>query len=486
MPSTKSKSETISSYLDAIESAADLKGLNDYITGLMRRHEHHAVVKGEHLWRVVDAVVGLAHKSTKDDTLFAAAALGRIARVAGNRESQVYDRVADLQLADPPSVETLATSDEKTAAARSIVHLTDEWVSDYLIREVLEIDTAENARNVLLEEALKRHGTLSDLLVALESNPASAIAIDSLDSRLKRVRRILNAIANLLHQWRGELGHQPGIALAELVSTLLKGKLDGVDSKDLYKSFDYCLAVTTRIIELRFSIALSPDTYVVVEQGKKILGPGVWGRFLGRSENIANVRTALLEAALVLARQNRTDKRLVAVMLSCYTSRPQVSAAVKRHFKDAGDLVPDVAEFWIKVGEVTGPSQIEQKVGNSEDEQIGALLIEVESSQEVMNKLDRAVAPIIEISDPVTASTVKRAAQGYKEIAQIVRRLARIRKLTPIGMKGKRLEYNALEQQLLGGHKPGVRQVRVVRDGIRKTFGKRKRTLVKPWVQQDD
>ena len=225
---------------------------------------------------------------------------------------------------------------------------------------------------------------------------------------------------------------------------------------------------------------------LLFEQGKRILGPGVWARFLARSVNISTIRTALLEAALILARQNRTDKRLVTVLRSCYASRPQISAAVNRHFRDAGDLIPDVAEFWIKVGEVTGTRQVEQKVGNTEDQQIGALLLEVESRKEVMNKLGRAVAPIIEISDPVMASTVRRAAQGYEEIAQIVRRLGRIRKLTPAGRMGERIEYDSRIHQMVGGHRPGVRQVRVIRDGILKEFGGRKRTLVKAWVQADD
>ena len=110
---------------------------------------------------------------------------------------------------------------------------------------------------------------------------------------------------------------------------------------------------------------------------------------------------------------------------------------MKRHFKDAGDLVPDVAEFWRRIGEVTESRQVEHKVGNTEDEQIGALLLEVESSQEVMEQLGRAVAPVLEISDPVMASTVQRAAKGYGEIAQIARRLARIRKLTPTNLNGE-------------------------------------------------
>ena len=482
----KAEPNGTSAELDAIENASDLDSLNDIITAVMARRDHQALIRGDRLGRIVNAVVQLAQKADNQEALFAAAALGRLAAVARSRESQVYERVADLKLIEPPSVETLAASEEKSYAARSIMHLSDDWVLEYLVREALCIDTAEIPRKELLTGALERYGTLSGLLEALANTQASAILIDSLDSRLIRVRRIFHAIADVVGPWRGDLGPQPGVALADLLLSFLKGKLDGVDSAVLFETVDHCLSLLTRTIELRFSHALFPDTYAVIEQGKRVLGPGMWARFLSQSAKIPTIRIALLEAALVLARQHRTDKKLVNVLRACYASRPQVSAAVKQHFRDAGDLVPDVAEFWLKVGEVAKTRRMEQKVGNSEDEQIGALLIEVESRKEVMNKLGRAIAPIIEISDPVTASTVKKAAQGYMEIAQIVRRLARIRKLTPAGLKGKQMEYDPLEHQLLDHDKLGIRHVRVVRDGIRKKFGDHERTLVKPWVEAID
>ncbi len=472
--------------LEAIEKATDLRQQNDILTGAMARQDIQALIKEDQLDRIVDAVVNLAIQRGSNDRLFAAAILGRLAAVARARESQVYGRICDLGLSDPPSIESLADSDEKLYAVRSMMHLTDDGLLEYFVREALTLDTAELVRKELLGGVLERVGTLSDLLAAISNNPAPIVTKESLDSRLKHVRRIARAVTEVAEQWRGELGPKPGQYLSDLLSTLLKGKLHGMDSAVLFDSVDYCLAVLSRIIELRFSHALSPETYVAIEQGKRILGPGVWARFLARSRSIATLRTALLEGALVLARQNRTDKRLLNVMLACYASRPQVSAAVKRHFKQAEDLVPDVAEFWVAVGQVTGSRQVEQKVGNSEDEQIGALLIEVESSQEVMAKLGRAVAPMIEISDPVMARTVKRAAQGYIEISQIVRRLARMRKLSATELRGRHIEYNPLEQQLLDGHRPGVRRVRVVRDGIRKTFGKKTRTLVKPWVESEE
>jgi hypothetical protein len=177
----------------------------------------------------------------------------------------------------------------------------------------------------------------------------------------------------------------------------------------------------------------------------------------------------------------------MAVINIAYGSHSQSTNAIQRHFADVHDADPEVREWWIAGGNVTQANRTsEHKVGNNEDQQIGAMLIEVESNKESMEKLSRAVVPFLEISDPVLASTVKRATAGYAEIAQTARRLARMRKLTKTDLKGELLEYNPLEHEMLGGHQPGIRKVRVVRDGIRKEFGGKIKTLVKPWVKAEE
>jgi hypothetical protein len=233
-------------------------------------------------------------------------------------------------------------------------------------------------------------------------------------------------------------------------------------------------------------MALYAETYALLDQGKRTLGLSLWSRFITDSNVIPQLRISLLETALVLARQNRTDKQIIAALTASYKSRPQVAAAVKRHLQDARDLDPDVAEWWRNAGDVSGTRRhVEHKVGNTEDSQIGALLIEVESNSEAMEKLRGSVVDYLSISEPVLASTVKKAADGYKEIAQTARRLARMRKLTKTHMKGERLEYNPIEHEMLGGHKPGIRRVKVVRDGIQKDFAGKIKTLVKPWVEPE-
>jgi hypothetical protein len=70
-------------------------------------------------------------------------------------------------------------------------------------------------------------------------------------------------------------------------------------------------------------------------------------------------------------------------------------------------------------------------------------------------------------------------------IAQVAERLARMRKLSKTDLLGSVVEYNPVEHDMEGGHRSGVRKVKVVRDGILKEFGGKKKTLVKPRVEPD-
>jgi hypothetical protein len=379
-------------------------------------------------------------------------------------------------------------SKTKQYAAQSLRFIDATWLNEYCIREAINIDAAENARRELLEIALNRYGNFSDWLISISNNTAAVLrAIDNPDARLKRVRRILSAMLEVVKSWQGELGIEPGAALAKCFTSLASGKLVDVDQETLYDVVDSGLAMLVRLIELRFSYALYGQTYSVIEKSKALFGVGMWGGFLDKSSMITRVRTDLLESALVLARQNRTDSSLMGALLTCYSSTAQISAAVKRHFSLALDLEPDVYKWWQSASKNTGDRRdAEHKVGNNEDEHIGLLLIEVEYAKETMEKLNRAVAPMLEISDPVLAETVKRAALNYQDMAQITRRLARMRKLTKSGLLGQRLEYNPREHEMQGGHQAGIRHVKVIRDGIRKEFNDKTKTLVKPLVKPEE
>ena len=468
-----------------IENAGNLAELNKALTKAMASRTHQSLIKGDGLQSVIDSVLNLVEKPV--DELTAASILGRIATVAPNRESIIFKQAEKVFSSEPDTIETLADGKAKLCAATIISQISDSWASEYSYREGFTIDSADKARRELLSANLDREKNIAGWLEKISTHAKQLRFEKKPESRLKRARRISSVMHEIVDSWQGDIGENVGEKISQCLLSFLPKKNSDFDPNDLFDLLDHHLSILKRVIELRFSNALYSSTYAVIVFGKQQVGAALWIKYMSQSRILPEVRIALLESALVLARQNRTDKQLMDALTTSYHSKAQTSSEIRKHFHHAKDLDPDVAEWW-KGGEghVSGKtSNVEQKVGNSEDAQIGILLIEVDSNHEAMEKVGRAVVPLLAISEPMLSSTVKKAVSGYRSIEQTVRRLARMRKLTITDLKGERMEYNPMEHEMLEGHKSGVRQVKVVRDGIKKDFAGRVKTLIKPWVEPE-
>ncbi|WP_413975619.1 DUF4391 domain-containing protein [Stenotrophomonas acidaminiphila] len=472
--------------VNQILEAADLKALNGLLTQAMKQQQHQALLKDKQLGQVVEAVVNLTETAPSGEELFAAAILGRLAAVARGRESEVYSRVSEIFSEEPASIETLSDGDEKEYAAKALAYTDESWLLAYCAREALAIDTANNARKELLRILLEKSESLADGIRKLTDAQATLKAIESADTRIKRVRRIFESLTEVARNYDGDVGQEPGSALSACVQSFLRGATDA-DTEALYASIEASFGTLVRLIELRFSHALHAETYQLLRDGRKLLSSGSWARLIESSILIQKVQVNLLEAALVLARQNRTDKEILKTMEASWPSTADISRDLKKHFKGAVDISPDVADYWMKLGRVTESERAaEHKLGNNEDQQIGELLIQLDANRDIMDKLNRAIVPILKISDPYQAPTVERATKGYESIARVAERLARMRKLSKTDLLHKVVDYNPIEHDMEGGHRSGVRRVKVVRDGIMKEFGGKKKTLVKPRVEPEE
>ncbi|ROZ63434.1 hypothetical protein EEB15_29950 [Ramlibacter sp. WS9] len=463
-----------------------MQELDEVLTREMAHQKVQALIKGDSLEAIAGAIVRLAAELDSQQNLTAAAMLGRLAAVARGREKTVFDHVRLLRLSEDAHIELLPNRDYKTYAAQAVSHVDAIWVADYCAREAVGIDAADIARRELLSISLARYDSVELWLRKVSELSTVLLEIENVDSRLIRSKRIFTSLFEVLQEFHGNLGSNPGQALGLCLQRYLSSGSDKIDQSALHDLLDQALGSIVRLIEMKFSYALTASTYAAISEGRKGLGVLRWKEYLRASKSIGAVRNDLLETALVLARQNRTDREIADHMSTAFESRQQLKIAAERHFVGAGDVPPNLRQWWVSGGAVAeGDRQVEQKVGNNEDEQIGALLLEVEANSGVMDKLDRAVAPLLEISDPVLASTVRKAAKGHIAIAQVARRLARMRRLTTMDLQGSRIDYNPIEHEMLGGHVSGVRRVKVVRDGIQKDFGGRLKTFVKPWVEPD-
>ena len=469
-----------------VKDAPSLWVLNDALTHAMADRSIQALVKGRNLDVVVQKIISLT-AAYPDDQLVAASMLERLAAVVrGSRALAVRSRLPEILTIEPADLDSLPDGDMKAHAAAALGQVDASWCASYLRRQAVLIDTADNARRELLEAHLRRVGTLDKWMhdIAEESRILRDLPKNA---RLRRTYRVFKGMHEVVRSWQGDVGTDAGDRLAFLMSRFLEKEIDfKQDESPLFEAIDYCMSILVRAIELRFSLAFHAGTYELLRSSVRVLGVGLWNRLLRASATIPRLRETLLEAVLVLARQNRTDGDLAQIVVRAHTSLRQATSAVGRRLKNASDLDPQVSAWWASLGRVPIKSHsAEQKVGRTEDEQIGVLLIELDANRSAMKMVARDVIPLLEISDPLSASTARNAASRYEQVDQIARRLARLRKLDKTDLAGKTVEYNPLEHDLIGGHRPGVRSVKVMRDGVFKDFGGRIRTLVKPWVEEE-
>lgn len=482
--------DSVVEQLAFVKKEKNLQGINDLFTHLMAGQKIQALIKDENLSTVCNRVVDVAllnRDAIKQNGLLAAAILGRLSAVARGREDIVFARVKNLFLEAPPGIETLADGDEKYYAAISLASLNEPWLSDYFSNQSVLTDTSEKARRIMVQAMLERSGSLSNYWQINMRSLGELRSIEGDDTRFKKIRRITNVVTEVAKSWGGDVGQDAGLALGDWFDSIFRSSKRDVEDEVLTDIIDDGIALLLRIIELRFSNALQDSTYVLLDRVRAILGRDRWTVLMRSSKNLEKIRTCLKESALVLARQGKTDKKIMSVLSATYYSSAQLIPAISAHFSAAQEIDPNVKAWWENGGVVSESArEPEHKMGNIEDQQIGSLLINVEESQSVMEKLRRAVVPSLEIYDPPLAETVKKAAGNFNEISLAARQLASMRKLKHMGLKGVILDYNPMEHEMLGGHKLGVRQVKIERDGIQKDFGGKIKTLVKPRVVPEE
>jgi hypothetical protein len=469
--------------LASIREARTLRDLNEILTNSMAQQAIHSLLKrDEDLRSTIDAITRLADGAEEDSGLLAGAALGRLASVLGSAQSRtVIDAIPRVLERRPGAIDKLQGK-EKYYASLSMQYVDQPWVTDYCFNEAFALNTAENARKVLLQTALSRAGDLVSAWHAV--TPAMVKQGTGTDAQLRRAAEVSSIWLEVVRSWSGSIGPRPGAALSAWMGALLKAARASTEEQLVFNIVDSALGMVLRVVELRFSNAFIAETYQPLERAKSLIGRDQWSRFLSKSEVLPKIRQCVQESALVLARQNRTDKDIAAALEVVFFSREQAAMSTSAYFAESHDLDPEIRDWWVNVGAVQQiKREVNHQLGNGEDQQIGALLIEVEACKETMEKLERAVVPQLEISEPPLASTVRRAAVAYKDMARIATQLARMRRLSKTSLLDAVIEYNPLQHELLGGHRPGVRHVRIVREGIQKEFAGKIKTLVKPWVE---
>jgi hypothetical protein len=455
-----------------------------------------SAVENEKLNKLVTKIVESVSSASEAEKLCAASALGYLSFSPSvkNREEVVFSPMESLFTKAPPPLSTLnietsdQNSDRRRRAAVALAHSKAEWLVDYCAESaILEESNSDLPREQLINNVLSQLGNLTDLFDTLKSKALLFKEIEDIEQRFTRVKRFFESVVKVINEWTGPCGESPGESLADLFSVTHRGVSEKVESGTRYDIADSAQNILNRIIELRFSYAMTAETYAVIFAIKRTMDTARWVSYLKAPKAIELTRINLLEAMLVLARQGREDATFANLIVDVFGHRATAKSAITNQLKHYLDIDPEIRGWWEKVGRVSvSRGKREQRNDVTVDHQVGALLIETEDAKEAMEKMGRAVVPQLKLSNPLLAATTSKASKGYGEIARIARQLGRVCKLNVTNNKGDIVEYNRRLHEMLGGHQPGVRKVRVLRNGVEKEFGGEFKTIIKEWVEPAD
>ncbi len=458
--------------------------LDGHLTKAMAKQKIQAEIKGRALADIAERVGTLAEEAGGEGRLRGLAALGRLAAVAKSREAELIPFIQSLIESQPDDISILPDADQKLYVARALSFADEGWKLDYCVQQAIEIDTADAARRVFLNEAFIASADVFNWLKTIQNRFPSLAGFGNVSSFMRRIRRILQGIHEVLKEHDELPGPELPEALSKIAIYAFPKDVREADEDVLFTSLDVFFDSLVRILQVRLGLALESDSYKFLPSLKHRLGPGLWAKFLRESRSIGSIRSLLCEAALILARQERTDDAMMNAMVASFVNRPQLKSFLHGHFENAEDVERNTRNWWESAGEERARRENrEQPIGNNVDRQLGELLLIVETHVGTMETIRDSVVPILEMQDEVGAATLNKGAQAFIQMAQTIRRLARIRHLDKTELKGRIIEYSPREHDMLEGDNQGIRKVRVVKDGIKKDFGGRIRFLTKPQVE---
>jgi hypothetical protein len=471
--------------IKSLLAAPDLPHLNELLTQLMAERRLQGVLADGGLELILGRIGQLAVAGAAVEKMMGVASLARLAAVARGSQQLILSKAVDLVPERPAPLNSLGSADERFYFASCLSAIPGDWVLPYCIDQAITEETSEKTRSELLKIALAQANDVS-MMLSMLTTPISQLEISS-EGRLKRARRILVTLHAQLSIKDHNCGDDIGKSITSLAKAVFKNTKPVAVSDLSQDVFDGLLELALAAIRSRFSLALKPETFDVLRVLRRLVDRSSWRQYLNTSPAVSRARICLLESSLILARQNKTDNTFMGLLVIVYVDRGFLRSPMEKYFEHATDIELDVRTWWISLGKSSvGEQEIEQKLDINVDHQIGALLIEIEAAGDAMDKLVSDIVPMLEISDPILAPTMKKAYGNYNEVSRVTRQLAKMRRLELVRDTGKILEYNPSQHEMIGGHRSGIRNVRVIRDGVQKDFGGRVKTILKSWVESID
>ena len=346
----------------------------------------------------------------------------------------------------PPFI-LLPNAKDRYYVALALEDARGDWLDAYIARAIAEDDSAELARAELAHRLLARR-TLGDSL-RLIAEAMREVRFETgkpAESAARRMRRICEALRPSVVKDVVAAGADVGQALKLLFGMPTRVGPFVPGDKPWAELAEEACGLVRDILRTQLSLLAETDVYLSLQHAAAWLDPRMWPRFVKKSPGARAVLTTLLDALALLAKQRVTDQRLLTTLEFLAGGREAALGHTAALVAKLPGLDSEVAEWLMCMGR----------------ERIAPLLTSLDTANQ--NDADAYIASLLLITAGWSQDTDRDAAA--QRAALEVERLARARSLAVRLAQGDVIEYAPSAHELVGGHRLGVRLVRVVQPQV--------------------
>lgn len=430
--------------LTLLENSSDASQRLSAVERLVKNKSLNRLSKDQRFIAVLDLFSADLRSTDPEQVWSAAAAIARIAAGARALSTTLRDLLAANLLEKPAYSPRFEDVDNRKYAVAAVRMARGGWRGSFFATIA---STEESAESVREEAILGLLEATPDVASAAEAITAALGGVryetsDAASSTAKRLRRILKALRDAWAVGAQEPGDRIGLALALLVEQPFRRT--GPPPGELREELASLIASNVhQAVRARFSYANDPRTYECLDVVRRWADEREWNEWTADSPAFVDLRTDICEALRMLTRAGTTDDRLLR-NLELAAGSADAALALRRAVAFSLPDPSSEAAQWLQGRQpASRSSQL--------------------AEESRLRDVDAAIAPALIRTQE---AGLQPSQATVKELFQAIASASSIRGLTLFGVPGERLEYSPLRHALDGGHRAGVRFVRVLQPGV--------------------
>lgn len=431
----------------------------------------------------VDGLRRTLQVSDASDMWLCLSVAGRAASVSKPMEREFSPLVADRIASGLPSFVPLHDGEDRWYLAKALQSNPTPEVSAIAFDEIAREDVGEKARSVWIDIGFAASGSREQFLSRVNEGLETAFggARSRSDVLARRIRRIVSAVRRGL--MLADLPDGPGYS-GEL-RRLFTGHIDveGPEDKSLREEVGAELVSSLYdIVRLSVSASADPKSYEIVTDVRGWWTPASPPREIEQAAR--RIAASGVDTLMVFARQGHRNAALRASLVKAAGAR--TIGALANKATEGDPSLPEDLSAWLVTGEASKArqsSEVLDALSSAQvEEDISRLLVHVSSPDMDPAEISRLGGEIEDLM-PEAARSVSRIAGRSKQVWQIVRAMARRRRLSLFLDFGQVVEFDPAQHDPVD--EPTIGEIGVVhRPGtLINDPGRPPRIILKPKVR---